>query len=122
MGVKSPRALEVECEDSIIAHAERFGWRVHAERTSHRPGGKFETAIKGSKGYPDLTMIHPKVGLVVVELKRAPNKVEPEQEVWLQAFVDADVRTAVWWVPEQLPAIYRYLIDPVGQPMPGRLS
>ncbi len=110
---RGPRALELACQNHIVGHAARFGWLVHAERASKRPSGKYSTAVQGHTGFPDLILVHEGAKrLMVVELKRHPNTPEPDQLRWLKAFHACGVRTTVWWVPEQLPEIYRDLAHP----------
>lgn len=103
-----PRATEAECEDAIIAAAKLAGWRVHAERHASVRDGKHVTPIKGHKGWPDLVLVRGRE-VWFVELKRKPNKVEPEQHAWLNALECAGVRTAVVWVPEQMQAFIALL-------------
>jgi len=92
------RASESECEDAIIDAAQWLGFRVHAERPA-RSGLGHATPIKGDPGWPDLVICgHGHV--LVVELKRAPNKVEPAQHLWLSALAAAGVSAEVVWVPE----------------------
>lgn len=94
------RAGELACEATIIAAARTFGWRVHGARPA-RTGKGWATPIKGHAGFPDLVLVRGGE-LLVVELKRKPNKVEPAQRVWLDALAGAGVEALVVWVPEQL--------------------
>lgn len=108
--MKPHRASELECEATLIDAAIRGGWMVHGVRTSLTAKGAHLSAIKGQKGFPDLVLAHPATGeLLVVELKRAPNKVEPEQEVWHRAFEACNITVHVWWVPEELDERVAYL-------------
>lgn len=108
-----PRLHEVPCQTRIVAHARRFGWLAHAERSSVNRSGKHSTAIQGDAGFPDVVLIHPPARrLLVVEVKRRPNNVEPAQLRWLEAFQLCGVDTTVWWVPEQLHEVYGLLADP----------
>lgn len=101
--------LEDDCEDTIIAAATRGGWLVHAERKSRSNKG-WRTAIKGHAGFPDLILISPDHRTIIVaELKRKPNKVEPRQWTWLDAFSDfawwwghdaTGLISCVWWTSE----------------------
>jgi VRR-NUC domain len=105
-----PRATEAECQATIIAAARLGGWLVHAERPAQRRSLAWSTPIQGDPGFPDLVAAHPDRGvLAFIELKRRPNKVEPAQARWHRtlAALGADVR--VWWVPEELDAVCRFL-------------
>lgn len=100
------RAHELACQNTIVQAAIACGWHVHAERAARTASGRHATPIQGHAGFPDLVMITPdRTELWVVELKRAPNKIEPAQQVWLDLFagLGVPVRAAVWWVPEGLP-------------------
>lgn len=107
------RATEAQCQQAIVEAAKRGKWLVHAERPAQRQSGKWSTPIQGHAGFPDLVLISPDHHtLLFVELKRKPNKVEPNQWRWLDALSDfarysgrddlptLDVR--VVWVPEEL--------------------
>lgn len=108
--VKPRRATELQCQSTIVAAAIRGGWRVHAERTSLTASGRYATAIQGHRGFPDLVLAHPTRGVVIVELKRKPNKVEDEQQAWLDALLDDGLCVMVWWVPEDLDRHCAWLI------------
>lgn len=105
------QATEAQCQSTIIAAACYHGWRVHAERSAQVRPGKHITPIQGHKGFPDLVLVRGR-RLWFVELKRKPNKVEPEQEVWLDALNDAGAEVKVVWVPDEMQAF----IDLLGRP------
>lgn len=100
--MSAPRATESQCQATIVATAKMFGWRVHAERAANSGRG-WRTPIQGHAGFPDLVLVRDGRALVV-ELKRRPNKVEPEQQEWLDALAAAGLEARVVWVPEQLDA------------------
>ena len=119
--MKPHRASELECEATLLDAALRGGWRRHGERTVQMKGGSHQTPVKGEKGWPDLFLIHPKSGeLLIVELKRTPNKLEPEQELWIEAFAMAHLSVEVWWVPEQLDEKIAYLMASPSQRLKAR--
>ena len=94
------RPTELAYEDTIVEAAMLAGWRVHAERPARTNKGH-RTAIKGHAGYPDLTIVG--YGrLIVVELKRKPNKPSADQLAWLDAFRSAGVDARLTYVPEEL--------------------
>lgn len=97
-----PRASEADCQETIVAAAKAAGWRVHAERAAASSAGRWSTPIQGHRGFPDLFLVHQTRGIVVVELKRRPNTVEPDQREWLLQLRAAGLQVCVWWVPEQL--------------------
>jgi hypothetical protein len=95
------RATEAECQRAIVEAATLAGWRCHAERTSRTQSGGWATAIQGHPGFPDLVLVRPP-RLLFVELKRKPNKVEPEQWLWINHLneIDQNVEACIVWVPE----------------------
>lgn len=103
------RPLEDECEDTIVAAATMLGYRVHAARRA-RSKESWRTPIKGHVGFPDL-VIAGHGTLIVRELKRRPNKVEPEQQAWLDTLRIAGIDAHVLWVPEEQDGFIRLLQD-----------
>lgn len=110
------RATELDCQQAIVDAARKLGWLVHAQRAALQRSGKWSTAIQGHRGFPDLVLITPdRRDVYLVELKRRPNKVEPDQVVWLEAFRSVGERSGggvhahVWWVPDDLPVVFDFL-------------
>jgi hypothetical protein len=99
-----PRATEAQCQATIVEAARTFGWRVLAIRTAVDRGGRWKSPIQGDAGFPDLTLAHPRAGLWFVELKRAPNRLEPEQQAWRDALRAAGAPWRLVWVPERMSA------------------
>lgn len=93
------RATEAQCQATIVEAAKMLGWRVHAERAAGGGRHGWRTPIQGHAGFPDLVLVRG-AELLVVELKRKPNRLEPAQVGWLDALRVAGVQTAVVWVPE----------------------
>lgn len=87
------------------------GWLIHAERPNKRSDGRWETAIQGHKGFPDIVMTRGP-HLWFVELKRKPNRVEPDQELWIDRLdhIAPNVKAWVLWVPEEQDAFIKMLI------------
>lgn len=108
---RSIRPTELQCEDAIIAAARAAGWRVHVERTSRSRDGGFLTAIKGDRGWPDLVAVRDGE-LLIRELKRRPNTVEPDQERWLAELRACGIDADVCWVPEQMDGLMARLVQP----------
>lgn len=98
---KGERATEKDCQQTVVDAARMLGYRVLSIRPAFSKG-KWSSPIQGDAGYPDLTLVHPKVGVLFVELKRSPNKLEPEQIEWAGVLLDAGAQWRVVWVPEQL--------------------
>lgn len=104
-----PRALEAQCQATIVEAAKLLGYLVHAERPAQRQSGRWSTAIQGDAGFPDLVMVHPIQGvLVFAELKRKPNDLTAAQQLWRAGLQIANVGCHVVWVPEQ---VDRFIAD-----------
>lgn len=112
------RPTELQCEQTIIDAAKAAGWLVHAERAAVSKG-KWSTPIKGHTGFPDLVIVHPATGrLLIVELKRRPNRATDDQIRWLSAFEQAFMglsrqrfRVLLAFVPEELAELLALLTD-----------
>lgn len=107
---KGERATEKQCQSTIVDAARLLGYRVLSIRPAFSRN-KFSTPIQGDAGYPDLTLAHPRAGVIFVELKRSPNRLEPEQVEWRQALTEAGAIWRLVWVPEQLDEFVRELRD-----------
>lgn len=100
---RTPRPTEAQCQAAIVNAARTAGWLVHHTRPALQRSGKWATPLQGHRGFPDLVMCHPhRHELLIVELKRKPNKIEPDQQRWLDALDGAGVVAAVWFVPEEM--------------------
>jgi hypothetical protein len=102
------RASEADCQRTIVDAATRLGWLVHAERPAQSGKGRWMTNIQGHAGWPDLVLVKDN-RLVMVELKRRPYKVKPEQTRWHDALRAAGVVCGVVWVPEGLDRFLGFL-------------
>lgn len=106
------RATEAECQRTVVDAARRTGWLLYHNRPSQTGGGRWHTALQGHQGFPDLVLVHPTARLVwFVELKRRPNKLSPDQEVWGGALEAAGADYRIVWVPEGLDAFVQLLAD-----------
>lgn len=95
------RASEADCQASIVKAAELAGWLVHGERPAPGRRGEWRTHLQGHRGFPDLVLVRPP-RILFVELKRKPNKVEPDQQVWLTNLAASGAEARVVYVPEQM--------------------
>ena len=100
---------EAEFQKGVIALAEFCGWMVahfHDSRRQIRPG--VFIGDKQAKGYPDLTLLHPRHGVCFAELKSDTGRVSPEQLRWINALHRASA-VAFVWRPRNLREIERFL-------------
>jgi hypothetical protein len=107
------RATERDCQATIVEAARLLEYRVLAIRPAAggKAGGGWASPIQGDPGYPDLTLVHRRAGVLWVELKRSPNLLEHDQEAWRDAFTDAGLTWRLVWVPEQLGQFVQELAD-----------
>jgi hypothetical protein len=110
--VMTGRPTEAQCQRTIIEAAKVLGWRIHHTRPA-QTGKGWRTPIAGHVGFVDLVLVHPRGGLMLaVECKRAPNTVEPGQQVWLDLLdTIAGIDARVVWVPEGLQDFLAELAD-----------
>ncbi len=76
---------EGEFQDAVIAYAESRGWLCYHTFDSRR----------SVSGFPDLVMLRGH-RQVIAELKHGDNRVTPEQDAWLRAFVDTGAQVYEW--------------------------
>lgn len=105
------RASEADCQSTIVAAARILGYRVLAIRPGMGKAGNWSTPIQGDPGYPDLTLAHPRAGVLHLELKRWPNKLETEQNRWGEMLISAGAVWMLWWVPEELDDLLAFLAE-----------
>jgi hypothetical protein len=105
------RAVERECQATVVEAAHTLGYRVLAIRPALTRQQRWQSPIQGDAGYPDLTLVHPKAGVLFVELKRGPNKLEPAQAAWGEALIAAGAVWRLVWVPEELDGFCQELAD-----------
>jgi hypothetical protein len=111
---------EAHFQSQLVKFAQSRGWLVFhvsdsRKEVTRRRGGTNVRVLVGdplTKGYPDLTLVHPMRRLFVVrELKTDHGRLTVEQRKWIvaleQAHVDVDV-----WRPRDLKSIERFLAGP----------
>lgn len=105
-----PDTPETAFEDALLALAFHQGWLCHCERPAYSSDTEsITTAIKGRRGYPDVTAVHPFKGVVFAELKSATGRLAVDQRGWITELArydtpDSDVLVEVWR-PADWPAI-----------------
>ena len=97
---------EKEFQQELVDLARQQGWLVYHPYDSRR----------SEAGYPDLTMVHLRHGVIWAELKTRDGKVTDAQSAWLTALQDAGQR-AYLWRPVDWPSIVAVLLgDPMDPP------
>ena len=100
--LRGERASEKDCQQTIVDAARLLGYRVLAIRPAMNRRERWASPIQGDPGYPDLTLVHARVGVVFAELKRWPNRLEPAQGMWGKALQAAGARWRMVRVPEEM--------------------
>lgn len=79
-------ASEKELQKRITDLARKFGWVTQHTYRARLDDGSWRTTTT-AVGFPDLLMVHPAWGrILVLELKGPKGKVEPDQTKWIAAF------------------------------------
>ena len=85
--------------------AKLHGWTVAHFGASQNPSGNWLTPVRfNAKGYPDLTLAHPRLGVMFRELKTGANDLSKDQRAWIDLLYKAGANAAVWR-PEDWPRI-----------------
>jgi hypothetical protein len=92
-------ATEREHQDAIVDACRLLGYRVTHFRPARDRHGRWHTAVQGDPGFPDL-VIAGHGHLVMVELKRHPNRPTPDQQAWLTTLAAAGVDARIVWLPD----------------------
>jgi hypothetical protein len=98
---------EREFQDAVVDVAHLWGWRVfHARAAGTNKGWRTPIAYDG-KGYPDLTMIHPKGYIIFAEMKRETgSSTSDDQIAWGQVLTDCAANIDNW-IGNACPVHYR---------------
>jgi len=103
-------ASERDYQRTIVATAKDFGWRLHHARPAQDSQGHYRTAIQGHAGFPDLVLVHRRVGVFFRELKVSTDLSE-DQTLWATALLDAGADWAELRLPDQLDDFCQWLAD-----------
>lgn len=86
---------EGELQGGVIETAQSLGYLVAHFRAAKTEQG-WRTAVEADgKGFPDLVLTGRK-RVIFVELKNEKRKLEPEQQVWLDALQVAGAEVYLW--------------------------
>jgi hypothetical protein len=78
---------EKDLKSIVLNIARRYGWLVHHDLPAMNIRGRWATHVEGDVGFPDLVLVHPNRGqMLVVELKAERGKTTTSQDNWLAAF------------------------------------
>lgn len=94
---------EADFQRQVLDLAHYLGWRSNHVRKSTVRQGKWATSTS-CVGWPDLTLWHPRRGIIFVELKAEKGRVSPAQHEVLESLAAAGGRTFTWQ-PKDWPEI-----------------
>lgn len=87
---------ETDLKSIVINLAKRASWMIHHDLPAMNRRGKWATHVEGNVGFPDLLLLSPHYGQVmVIELKAEKGKTTTSQDTWLDAFAIAGVENHV---------------------------
>jgi hypothetical protein len=78
---------EATLKSAVISVARMAGWLIHHDLPAMSRAGRWATHVEGDVGFPDLVLVSPHHGqIMVVELKAEKGKVTTSQQNWLDSF------------------------------------
>ena len=86
---------EAEWQAWIVDLARWLGWRCFHPRPA-QISGRWATHHTGEPGFPDLTLVHPRRGFIMVECKTQRGRLTPGQKLWHVELDAAGVEVYVW--------------------------
>ena len=87
---------EKDLKSIVLNIARRYGWLVHHDLPAMNVRGRWATHVEGDVGFPDLVLVHPNRGqMLVVELKAERGKTTTSQDNWLAAFALAGIENHI---------------------------
>ncbi len=87
---------EADLKSIVVNLARRYGWLIHHDLPAMNIRGRWATHVEGDVGFPDLVLVHPNRGqMLVVELKSEKGKTTTSQDNWLAAFALAGIENNV---------------------------
>lgn len=109
MTVAQQKVTEADLLRTVVELAAWSGCLVHHCRPAFSIKG-WRTPIQGDRGFPDLVIVHPRHGIVFVELKAVSGRLSGEQELWHLKLVG---QNAMWacWTPNELDDIVAWFQD-----------
>ena len=100
--------LEKDFAKKVEYILEVNGWLWKHDETSMRPDGRFATAFKGARGFPDYVAVR-KDRIVLAELKSEKGRLSDGQKIWLEAFRFTNKTEVYLWRPADFDEIRKIL-------------
>lgn len=95
--VRNRRVAEKVLKAQLMSAAKAYGWLGYHALPAMTASGRWLTVAEGNPGFPDLVLVHPTSGrMVVAELKSDIGRIRPAQRRWLDAFEKAGAEVYVW--------------------------
>ena len=99
----SERDFQKQIEDALTL----FSWRWVHFRTSIGHKGRYQTAMRGNKGFPDIMAVRSET-VIYAELKSEKGTLSDDQRAWADDLRDAG-ETVYCWHPSDIDSIIEIL-------------
>ena len=99
-----PPVTEAAWQAAIIELAQLFGWHIAAFRPAQTNKGWRTPVAADGQGWPDLTLVHPELGVIFAELKTDRGRLAPHQLEWRDRLTASGARWECWR-PRDAPAV-----------------
>ena len=100
---------EAEFSNQVFVVAKLHGWLISHFGQAQSATGTWRTATRyDAKGFPDLVLAHPTLGVLFRELKTDRGSLSKHQIEWLDLLYTAGADSAVWR-PKDWPKIVAQL-------------
>jgi hypothetical protein len=87
---------EATLKAAVVNVARMTGWMIHHDLPAMNTRGRWATHTQGDVGFPDLVLLSPHHGqLLVVELKAEKGRITTSQQNWLDSFNLAGIENHV---------------------------
>ena len=100
MADETSKVSEAEWQQTVLDLARFCGWIVAHFRPARYGRGDVERWVTpvaaDGKGFPDLVLVHPQVGVLFRELKSDTGRLSAAQTGWLKTLEEAGADVGVW--------------------------
>lgn len=93
--------LEKDFARQVEMILDAYGWVWKHDEPARRQSGRWATAMKGMKGFPDYIAVR-EDRVVLAELKSEKGRLSPEQKTWISAFQETQKVEVYVWRPGDL--------------------
>lgn len=90
------KETEADFQRWVVDAAHHFGWRVVHFRPARTKSGWATPVAYDAAGFPDLVLVHPRLGLLFAEIKTSSGRLRPEQTEWQDLLIEAGATACVF--------------------------